>query len=120
VLYVFTTSMHSGALGALLTFAPVPWYPAYAGKAAAWGLTPLEDQQLAGLVMWVPAGVAYLLASLALFARWLHGLEARDRQREGRALPPRPQRRAVPLGLIRIAHVQKGYDAPGSEGPDDP
>jgi putative membrane protein len=75
VLYVFTTALHSSVLGALLTFAPAPWYPAYVSTTAAWGLTPLEDQQLAGLIMWVPGGIIYLIASLALFAAWLRALE---------------------------------------------
>jgi cytochrome c oxidase assembly factor CtaG len=86
VLYVFTTSVHSGALGALLTFAPFPWYPAYAKTAASWGLTPLEDQQLGGLLMWVPGGVLYLVAGLALLAGWLHGAESQVQRRESRAL----------------------------------
>jgi putative membrane protein len=67
---LFTTMMHSGALGALLTFAPAPWYAHYAGSAA-YGLTALEDQQLGGLVMWVPGGAAYVAAALAIVARWL-------------------------------------------------
>lgn len=75
VLYVFTTATHSGVLGALLTFATKLWYPAYAPSTAAWGLTPLEDQQLGGLVMWVPAGLLYLIAGLALFAGWLRESE---------------------------------------------
>jgi putative membrane protein len=58
---LFTTMLHTGALGALLTFSPASWYAGYA----------LEDQQLAGLVMWVPAGVAYPLAALSLVSRWL-------------------------------------------------
>jgi cytochrome c oxidase assembly factor CtaG len=65
---VFTTLLHTGALGALLTFAPNPLYPAYEG---GWGMTALEDQQLAGLVMWVPGGLAYLAGCLALTASWL-------------------------------------------------
>src|SRR5437868_8834822 len=44
VLYMFTTALHSGLLGALLTFANSLWYPAYADRTKAWGLTPLEDQ----------------------------------------------------------------------------
>ena len=44
VLAVFTTALHSSLLGALLTFAPTPWYPAYAHTTATWGLTPLEDR----------------------------------------------------------------------------
>jgi len=70
-LYVFTTAIHTGALGALLTFAPHVWYPAYRTTTQAWGLTPLQDQQLGGLIMWVPASLVYLAAGLALFAAWL-------------------------------------------------
>ncbi|MDX1520227.1 MAG: cytochrome c oxidase assembly protein, partial [Anaerolineae bacterium] len=46
VLFIFTTALHSGALGALISFAQVPLYPVYASTAAAWGVTLLEDQQL--------------------------------------------------------------------------
>lgn len=70
---LFTTMIHTGALGALLTLAPVPWYPAYAGRTAAFGLDPLEDQQLGGLVMWIPAGAAYVACGLATAAHWLQG-----------------------------------------------
>ncbi|HWR52996.1 MAG TPA: cytochrome c oxidase assembly protein, partial [Bryobacteraceae bacterium] len=78
VLYVFTTAVHTAVLGALLTFAPTPFYPAYAaGSTQQWGLTPLEDQQLAGLIMWVPAGVVYIVAGLWLLAGWLRESEAR-------------------------------------------
>jgi len=77
VLYVFTTAVHTSILGALLTFAPRIWYPAYATTTSAWGLTPLEDQQIGGLIMWVPAGVVYLGAGLALFAAWLRESDAR-------------------------------------------
>lgn len=69
--YLFTTMMHTGALGALLTFAPTAWYPAYGQAAGAFGLTPVEDQQLGGLIMWVPGGIAYVIAGLALVGRLL-------------------------------------------------
>ena len=65
---VFVTMLATGALGALLTFAPVPWYRAYV-DGAAWGLSALEDQQLGGLLMWVPGGLAYLFAGLFHAAR---------------------------------------------------
>jgi len=71
--YLFTTMVHTGALGALLTFAPTLWYPSYGPSSASLGLDPLEDQQLGGLVMWVPAGLAYLFAGLAVVARALQG-----------------------------------------------
>lgn len=84
--YLFATAMHSGGLGALLTFARSPWYPAYAGATEAWGLTPLEDQQLAGLVMWIPGGLAYLVAALVLVAAWMRESERRAARWQERAL----------------------------------
>jgi putative membrane protein len=72
---LFTTMMHTGALGALLTFAPTPWYAHYAAVGGAFGLSALEDQQLGGLVMWVPAGMTYMVGALALVARWLSPVE---------------------------------------------
>jgi putative membrane protein len=71
VLYLFTTSVHTSLLGVLLAFSSRLWYPLYGSTTAVWGLTPLEDQQLAGLIMWVPAGIAYLIAALAIAASWL-------------------------------------------------
>lgn len=71
VLYLFTTVMHTGALGALFTMPESVWYPYYGSKAQAFGLTALEDQQLGGLIMWIPGGLAYVAAGLVLCARWL-------------------------------------------------
>jgi putative membrane protein len=68
---LFTTMLHSSILGALLALASTPWYSPYAATSSAFGFTPLEDQQLGGLVMWIPGGLAYLVAGLALAARWL-------------------------------------------------
>jgi putative membrane protein len=70
-LYVFGTAVHCSALGALLTFSTVLWYPAYAETTGHWGLTPLQDQQLGGVIMWVPSGVVFILIALALISRWL-------------------------------------------------
>jgi putative membrane protein len=71
VVYLFTTAVHTSLLGALLTFSSRLWYPLYASSTSVWGLTPLEDQQLAGVIMWVPAGLAYVLATLAIAGSWL-------------------------------------------------
>ncbi len=71
VVYVFVTSAHSGALGALITLSPKLLYPIYAATTAKWGLDAIEDQQLAGLIMWVPASVIFTILGLALFAAWL-------------------------------------------------
>jgi putative membrane protein len=67
---LFATMMHTSALGALLSFAPTAWYAAYT-ETAAFGLTPLEDQQLGGFVMWVPGGLAYVIAALGVIASYL-------------------------------------------------
>jgi putative membrane protein len=71
VLLLFAAAGQSTALGALLTLATEPSFPGHARTVAAWGLTPLEDQQLAGAVMWVVGGLGYLWAGLAILARVL-------------------------------------------------
>jgi cytochrome c oxidase assembly factor CtaG len=79
-LFVFTQAMQSGLLAALMTLAPTPWYPAYAATTPLWGLTPLEDQQLAGGSMWIPSGLVYTLAALGLFAAWFRRMERQAEQ----------------------------------------
>jgi putative membrane protein len=69
--YVFGTAVHCSALGALLTFSTVLWYPAYAETTARWGLTPLQDQQLGGVIMWIPSAIVFIVIGLSLFAKWL-------------------------------------------------
>jgi putative membrane protein len=82
VVYLFTTAVHSSLLGALLAFAPAAFYAPYEATAPLWGLTALEDQQIGGFIMWVPAGLVYFVAALALLASWLH----RSAERAPRAL----------------------------------
>jgi len=65
-----------GLLGALLTFTGQPVYAPHFLTTAAWGLTPLEDQQAAGLIMWAPAAAVYLAAALLVLGRWI-GPDAR-------------------------------------------
>jgi putative membrane protein len=80
VLWLFATALHSGLLGALMTLSPRLWFPAQAVLSAEWGLSPLEDQQLAGLVMWVPMGMVYAGAALFFAARWIGGAHRSARQ----------------------------------------
>ena len=63
---LLATATQMGMLGALLTFARQPLYAPHADTTIPYGLTPLADQQLAGLVMWVPAALPYLLAAALL------------------------------------------------------
>jgi putative membrane protein len=67
---VATTMLHTSALGALLTLAAHPSYLP-AGQSTVLGISALEDQQLGGLIMWVPGSLAYLVAGLVIAARWL-------------------------------------------------
>lgn len=98
VLYLFTTAVHTSLLGALLTFAGEPWYAAYAETTASWGLSPLEDLQLGGLIMWVPGWLPYLVALLAVASRWLA---------ERRVAPTRP---AAALGTLALLMVLAACD----------
>jgi putative membrane protein len=77
VLYVFATAMQTEVLGALLTFGSHAWYPTHAARTAAAGHSALADQQLAGVVMWIPFGVVFVLVALGLFAAWLGEAERR-------------------------------------------
>jgi cytochrome c oxidase assembly factor CtaG len=78
VFYVFATALHSGGLGALITSSTEPWYPLYVQRAHP-GADPLVDQQIAGLIMWIPAGVVLTIFGLAIFAAWLGEGERRRR-----------------------------------------
>ena len=69
---LFLTSLVEGALGALMALARSPWYSAYAAMGRSGiGLDPTTDQQLAGLVMWIPGGVVHVAAALWLLYLWL-------------------------------------------------
>jgi putative membrane protein len=77
ILGVALAGIHSAILGALMTFAARPWYAHAAAPETALLLTPLQDQQLAGLIMWVPGGLVHLLAGAALAAMALRDAERR-------------------------------------------
>lgn len=107
LLMIFATALHSSALGALLTFADAPLYASHEPYTEAWGLTPLEDQQLAGVLMWVPMGLWFTATALTLMGLWiraadrsvrrleLDGVSAFGRTHDGAANPVSRQR-AVP------------------------
>ncbi|HET7888344.1 MAG TPA: cytochrome c oxidase assembly protein [Bradyrhizobium sp.] len=76
---VFMTMLHTSLLGALMALAPRVLYGAQTANAYAFGLTPLQDQQLAGIIMWVPAGTIYAGVALALTAVWIRQVGERTR-----------------------------------------
>jgi putative membrane protein len=77
ILFVFATTAHTSLLGALLTMGERVWYSVYDNRSPRVGLDALDDQRLAGLVMWIPGGAVFLIAALSLLLAWLG--EARRR-----------------------------------------
>ena len=74
---LFITSLIGGALGALMAFSESPWYAGYAEMSmSGLGLDPVADQQLAGLLMWIPGGLVHAGAALYLLYRWLKAAES--------------------------------------------
>lgn len=71
-----------GLLGALLTFTGEALYAPHLLTTAAWGISPLEDQQAAGLIMWAPAAAVYLAAALLVLGRWIGPDDRPDARRE--------------------------------------
>jgi cytochrome c oxidase assembly factor CtaG len=74
---LFATSLIGGALGALMSLSSSPWYAEYAAMGMTGvGLDPVDDQRLAGLIMWIPGGMVHGAAALALAYKWLKASEA--------------------------------------------
>jgi cytochrome c oxidase assembly factor CtaG len=76
VALVFGTALQSGALGVVIAFAGSVVYSSHIASAPDWDMTPIEDQQLAGAIMWVPPGIVYLCVMLMLLARALSASDA--------------------------------------------
>jgi putative membrane protein len=80
VFWLFATSMHTNFLGALLVLSPRLWYPVRGG----YRLSALEDQQLGGLIMWVPGGLVYASAALLAAGTWIARSGAQSFTRKSR------------------------------------
>ncbi len=83
ILYLFFGSMPMVLLGAGLTFAP-PLYAPYLSAPRVWGLSPAIDQQLGGLLMWVPVSLSMIVIMSILFIRWMQQQEREPRVEESR------------------------------------
>lgn len=92
ILFVFTTMLQMTIVPALLVFSMDSWYPLYAGIDPAWRLSPLQDQQLAGLLMWMSSNVILLVVTGYLVARWLVADEQRASQEARRFAAARAMR----------------------------
>jgi len=73
--------MPSVALGAGLTFSS-PLYAPYIAAPRIWGISAATDQQLGGLIMWIPGGILYIIIMSILFIRWMQKQEAKQLQEE--------------------------------------
>jgi cytochrome c oxidase assembly factor CtaG/cytochrome c2 len=78
LLFLTVTVLVSDLPGALMVLSPRSLYPIHADGAAAWGLSVMQDQELAGLIMWIPAGAIYLAAAIWLFVRLLEETEPNE------------------------------------------
>ncbi len=81
ILYLFFSGMPTVALGAGLTFSP-PLYAPYISAPRIWGISAVTDQQLGGLIMWIPGNILYIVIMSALFIRWMQKQEAKQMQKE--------------------------------------
>ncbi len=81
ILYLFLSGMPSVLLGAGLTFTP-PLYAPYIAAPRLWGISAATDQQLGGLIMWVPVSIFYIAIMSVLFIRWMLQQEAQQQARE--------------------------------------
>jgi cytochrome c oxidase assembly factor CtaG len=84
VLYLFLSGMPSVLLGAGLTFSP-PLYTPYIAAPRVWGISAATDQQLGGLIMWVPVSISYIVVMSVLFIRWMQQQEAKQLAEEREA-----------------------------------
>src|SRR5579885_3399957 len=83
VLYLFLACQPMVAVGALLTFASSPIYQPYVFAPRIWGIDPLTDQQLGGLIMWLPTNIPYLIGLSVLFFRWVGDQDRAERAAAG-------------------------------------
>ena len=81
ILYLFLSGMPSVLLGAGLTFSP-PLYAPYITAPRIWGISAATDQQLGGLIMWVPVSIFYIVIMSVLFIRWMLQQEAKQQALE--------------------------------------
>ncbi len=88
LLYAFLAWLPNSLLGAGIALSPHVLFPYYEREAAALGIDPLTDQQLAGLIMWIPGDVVFLCILLVLFGAFLQS-EERLAERVDRELDAR-------------------------------
>lgn len=99
VVFVVSSGFVMSLIGAVLTFATTPLYAVHLHTTQAYGLTPLEDQQLAGIIMWIPSNLVHVGALSAVFFAWFRADERRARERPA---PARAISRAAVHSLLLV------------------
>lgn len=95
LIYILLGDMPMVLLGAGLTFVP-PLYATYAMTSPMLGVTPALDQQLGGLIMWIPGGIFLIVVASILFLRWMLKLEARQKEEDARRIAEMEEEEDVP------------------------
>jgi hypothetical protein len=115
-LYVFLQMPQNTFLAVVIVNASSVLYPHYATLERAWGPTPLEDQQLAGAIMWVGGDLAFLIAVMAIIVGWVRA-EERDARRSDRRADS--ERVAIQVRERRLAErlARERGDVSGAKGP---
>jgi putative membrane protein len=83
IIYLFLACQPMVLLGALLTFAPAPVYAPYVAAPRITSLSPLTDQQLGGLIMWLPSNIPFLIALSVFFFTWVSEQDRAERLAAG-------------------------------------
>jgi putative membrane protein len=103
LLYLFLLGIPMSVVGAMITLADTPLYPFYVAAPRVWGLSPLDDQQIGGLIMWVPGGLVFWLAMTVVWFRWSVREERGDAERqvppEAYGLSPEASPASPPAGV---------------------
>jgi len=117
VLFVFTTMIHTGVLGALFALSSAPFYPLYQQRAAVMGVDPVVDQQLAGLYMWIPAGLVLTICGLALLMAWISEADRRESANKHALLAVLlvPALLGAASGCSRISHAADARQLTGGD-----
>ena len=92
LIYLLLVVTPSAVLAALVTLAGSSIYDVYDGSNEVWGLDPLSDQRIGGLIMWVPGNFVYLLTMTVLFFKWYESEEQKTRSQRPRRRRRRPRR----------------------------
>jgi putative membrane protein len=70
MLYLFLMSIPMSITAVYVAYADSVLYPAYATAPRIWGISPLQDQQIGGLIMWIPGGLFFFAVISVIFFRW--------------------------------------------------